>query len=135
MTWHVCFKNFSRILRTPYQNLHSKIALTGAIGWSRKELFWPYGLDYILLRRKLFVKIESWNFQHLFDIESRDTSQNFSSFSSYIPSVYTDNFYFDFFLYGLSVWAEILWGFHKIQNQTDAKNFSCLSSKTKKFYS
>ena len=28
----------------------------------------------------LFVKIESWNFQHLIDLGFRETSQNFSSF-------------------------------------------------------
>ena len=28
----------------------------------------------------LFVKIDSWNFQHLFDLEFRETSQNVSSF-------------------------------------------------------
>ena len=31
----------------------------------------------------LFFKIESWNFQHLFEKEVRETSQNFNSFSSF----------------------------------------------------
>ena len=31
----------------------------------------------------LFFKIESWNFQHLFEIEFRETSKNFNLFSSF----------------------------------------------------
>ena len=31
----------------------------------------------------MFFKIESWNFQHLFEKEFRETSQNFNSFSSF----------------------------------------------------
>ena len=31
-------------------------------------------------------------------------------------------------------WAEILWGFTKILNQTDPENSSCLSWQTKEFY-
>ena len=31
----------------------------------------------------MFFKIESWNFQYLFEIEFRETSQTFNSFSSF----------------------------------------------------
>ena len=39
------------------------------------------GLKNIIFRNKtfLFFKIESWNFQHLFETEFRETSQNFNS--------------------------------------------------------
>ena len=41
-----------------------------------------HGTLNIFFRNKtfLFVKIEIWNFQHLFDLWFRETSQNFSSF-------------------------------------------------------
>ena len=32
----------------------------------------------------MFVKIEIWNFQHIFDFLFRETSQNFSSFELYL---------------------------------------------------
>ena len=60
-------------------NLHWKLGqLTPSFGsilaiWLKKYFF----------RNKtfLFFKIESWNFQNLFEIEFRETSQNFNSFS------------------------------------------------------
>ena len=33
-------------------------------------------------KKFLFVKIERWNFQHLFDLKFRETLQNFSVLSS-----------------------------------------------------
>ena len=59
----------------------------------------------------MFFKIESWNFQHLFEKEFRETSQNFNSFRSFRH---------------LSDWVEIL------RFQKDTENFSFLSWKTKK---
>ena len=51
----------------------------------------------IILEIKLFFfKIESRNFQHLFDLELRETSQNVSSLSLYRQIL------FRFFFYGLS---------------------------------
>ena len=55
------------------------------------ELSWPTYLDQRLrpklyfFRNKtfLFFKIESWNFQHVFEKEFCETSQNFNSFSSF----------------------------------------------------
>ena len=57
-----CFKEISSKIFT------LKLRHQGAICWSRKELFWPYGLHHIFLEIKPFFvfKIESWNFQHLF---------------------------------------------------------------------
>ena len=40
------------LLHTHTQNLHWKLRHKGAICWSRKELFWPYGLDHIFSRNK-----------------------------------------------------------------------------------
>ena len=92
------------------------------------DLSWRYDLKNLLFRNKtfLFFKIESWNFQHLFEIEFRETSQNFNSFSLFRKLL------FSFFLW--VVWLS--WNFvrfHKIQFQTDAESFSVLSWKTKKF--
>ena len=39
-----------------------------------------YTFHFFRNKTFLFVKIENWNFQHLFDLEFRETSQNFSSF-------------------------------------------------------
>ena len=49
----------------------------------------------------LFFKMESWNFQYLFEIEYRETSQNFKSFSLFRQLL------FSFFL--LVVWLS--WNF------------------------
>ena len=46
----------------------------------------------------MFFKIESWKYQHLFEISTH--------------SAYSDNCYF-YFSYCLSDWVEILWGFRK----------------------
>ena len=73
----------------------------------------------------LFFKIESWNFQHLFEKEFHETSQNFKSIIH--P-----------WKLKLSEWAElveILWGFTKFLFPKDAETFSFLSWKTKKKYS
>ena len=62
-----------------------KIRSASAIFWSYLGKFRNYGLRNIFFRNKtfLFFKIESWNFQHLFEIEFRETSQSFNSFSSF----------------------------------------------------
>ena len=83
-----------------------KIRTANAIFWI--YLGCTYGLKNIFFRNKtfLFLKIESWKFQHLFEIEFRETSQNFNSFSLF------RQFYFHFF-YRLSDKVEILWDFMK----------------------
>ena len=68
-------------------------------------------LKNILFRNKtfLFFKIESWNFQHLFENEFRETSQSFNSFRQLLCT---------FFL--LVVWLS--WNFvrfHKFKFQTE----------------
>ena len=80
--------------RTTCQNLREKLGQQRAICWNSLGLFRDFGLNYIFFRNKtfLFFKIESWNFQHLFEKEFRETSQNFNSFSSF------RNFLFPFFL-------------------------------------
>ena len=59
-----------------------KLGRQGAICWLKKELSMVHGTLNIFFRNKtfLFVKIEIWNFQHLFDLLFHETSQNFSSF-------------------------------------------------------
>ena len=52
------------------------------ICWLNKKLSLVHDTLHIFFRNKsfLFVKIESWNFQHLFDLGFHETLQNFSSF-------------------------------------------------------
>ena len=59
-----------------------KLGHQGAICWLKKGLSMVHGTLNIFFRNKtfLFVKTEIWNFQHLFDLLFRETSQNFSSF-------------------------------------------------------
>ena len=69
-----------------------------------------------------FFKIESWIFQHLFEIEFFETSQNFNSFRSFKQLLFS---FFSWCLIELkfcevsaSVWKKILWNlakFHLIQ--------------------
>ena len=112
------------------QNLPGKLVQQSALCWNSLGLFRDYSLNNIFFRNKtvLVFKIESCNFQHLFEKEFRETSQNFNSFSSF------RQFLFSFFL--SVVWLS--WNFvrfHEILFQTDAESFSFLSWKTKKFYS
>ena len=62
-----------------------KIRTANAIFWISLCKFRDYGQKKLFFRNEtfLFFKIESWNFQHLFEIEFRETSQNFNSFSSF----------------------------------------------------
>ena len=77
-----------------YQNLLGKLGQQSAICWNSLGLFRDYGLNYNFFRNKtfLFLKIENWNFQHLFENEFCDTSQNITSFRQF----------------------DILWGFLKL---------------------
>ena len=108
------------------QNLHWKLGwLTPSFGSNL-----AVQLKNIFFRNKTFLsfKIESWNFQHLFEIKFRETSQNFNSMSLFRQLL------FSFFL--SVVWLS--WNFvrfHEILFQTDSESFSFLSWKTKKFYS
>ena len=82
------------------------------------------------LRNKtfLFFKIESWNFQHLFEEEFSETSQNFNWIRQRIEKMEIK-----------IVWMSWMrWNFvrfHEILFQTVAETFNFLSWKTKKFYS
>ena len=107
-----------------------KIGTANAICWNSLGLFRDYGLNHIFFRNKtfLFFKIESWNFQHLFEKEFCETSQNFNSIRQRIEKVEIK-----------IVWMSWMsWNFvrfHEIPIQTDAETFSFLSWKTKRFYS
>ena len=67
-------------------------------------LFWHWQwLEKYFFRNKTFLlfKLESWNFQHLFEIKFHKTSQNFISIRQWIEKKQ------------LSEWVEILLGFMK----------------------
>ena len=94
---------------------------------------WNYILTYLetmtFFRNKtfLFFKIESWNFQHLFEKEFRETSQNFNSIRQVIEKI-------EMTIVWMSWMSWNFVRFHEILFQTDAESFSFLSWKTKKFY-
>ena len=58
-----------------------RVKIYYGIWWLKKELFMVHGTLQTFYRNKtfLFVKIESWNFQQLFDLGFCKTLQNFSS--------------------------------------------------------
>ena len=67
------------------QNLPGKLGQQSTICWNSLCLFRDYSLNYIFLGIFfLFFKIESWNFQHLFEKEFRETSQNINSFRQFL---------------------------------------------------
>ena len=73
------FKNGETHLGGPKPSL--KIRTASAIFWIYLGIFRDYRLKNIFFRNKtfLFFKIESWNFQHLFENKFRGTSHNFNS--------------------------------------------------------
>ena len=77
----------------------------------------------------LFFKIESQNFQHLFEIEFCETSQNFNSFSLFRQLLFSS------FFYQLSDWAEILEGFMKFNFKMNVKVSAFYLEKQKSFIS
>ena len=79
-------------------------------------------LKLYIFRNILFFKIESWNFQHLLDIQFHKT---------YKIWAYNNNFYYIFFLWVVSLRWNFL-RFHEILNQINANNLSCLFDKQKK---
>ena len=92
---------------------------TASVG-QRKNYPWymVHGTLHIFFSNKtfLFVKIESWHFQHLFDIEFRESLQNFSSFRQILRPHFST---------GIKV-VRMSWNFvrfHKEQNLIDAKSF------------
>ena len=113
--------HFKSCIERPKPSL--KIRTANSIFWISLGIFRDYSLKTFL-----FIKIENWNFQHLFEIEFRETSQNFNSIRQLIENMKIT-----------IVWMSWMsWNFvrfHKILFQTDAESFSFLSWKTKKFYS
>ena len=65
--WNIFFWRFGDLKKTSH--------------FLEKKTFRDYSLDYIFFRNKTFLlfKMESWNCQHLFKNEFRDSSQNFNS--------------------------------------------------------
>jgi hypothetical protein len=103
--------------------------------WVSKQSFFCFdidnGLKNIFFRNKTFsfFKIESWNFQHLFETEFCETSQNVNSIRQLIEKNENNNCLNE--LNELKL-CEVPQNF--ILNW-DAESFSFLSWKTKKFYS
>ena len=122
------FKLHSVRKKDPIQNHHWKLGQQApSVGTIYLGLFRDYDLDHIFsgLKLSLFSKIESWNFQYLFEKEFCETSQNFNSIRQLIEKVKIK-----------IVWMSLNFvRFHEIHFQTDAESFSFLSWKTKKFYS
>ena len=106
------------------QNLHWKLGqLTPSFGSLLGYLMTTVKKKIFRNKTFLFLKIESWDFQHLFEKEFCETSQNFNSFRQLL---------FSFFL--SVVW--LTWNFvrfHEILLQRDGESFSFLSWKTKSF--
>ena len=77
-----------------------KIRTATAIFWNYLGIFRDYGLKNILFRNKTFsfFKVESWNFQHLFEIGFRETSQvkSFSLFRQLLFSIFLSVFWLKF---------------------------------------
>ena len=73
----------------------------------------------------LFLKIESWNFQHLFENEFRETSQNFNSIRQPIETIQITIIWISWMS-----WHFVR--FQEIEFQTDAESFSFLSWERKK---
>jgi hypothetical protein len=93
--------------------------------WNSLGLCRDYRLNHIFFRNNtfLFVMIESWNFQHLFE-KKCETSQNFNSIRLPIENMEIR-----------TVWMSWMsWNFfrfHKIPFQTDVESFSFLYCKQK----
>ena len=86
--------------------------------------------DIYIVRNKTFLlfKIESWNFNHLFE---KGISWILTKFQ---PFQLIQTIFLFIFFYPLSDCVEIVWG-SMIFFKTDSENFICPSWKTKKFYS
>jgi hypothetical protein len=105
-----------------------KIRTANTICWNSLGLFRDYGLNYIFFRNKTFLlfKIESWNFQHLFEKLFCEISQTFNSIRQRIEKIRIK-----------IVWISWMsWNFvrcHEIIFQTDAESFSFPSWTPKSF--
>ena len=118
--WHYLYGPFCK--QSSMQNLPRKSGQQSAICSNSSRLFRDYSLFFFRNKTFLIFKIESWNFQHLFENEFLEISQNFNYFSS------SRQFLFLFFL--SVVWlSRNFVRFHEILFQTDAESFSFLSWK------
>ena len=85
-------KMSGKILHSDTQNLQWKLRHKSAICWNSLGLFRDNSLNYIFFRNKTFLsfKIESWNFQHLFVREFRDTSNSWRLLPQFSEKVLSD---------------------------------------------
>ena len=94
--------NQNNPLRKISNSLRSQIESASALFWNYLGLFGDYGQKIFFLRITFFFfKMKSWNFQHLFENEFRETSLSFSSLRAFRQLLYA------FFL--LVVWLS--WNF------------------------
>ena len=107
-----------------------RVKIYYGIWWLKKELSMVHGTLQFFFRNKtfLFVKIESWNFQQLFDLGFRETLQNLSSFRPIFRQHFSRG--------NKSCLNELKFCEVSLnKNQRDAENYRFLSWQTKKFYS
>ena len=108
-----------------------KIGTVNAICWNSLGLLRDHGLNYIFFRNQtfLFFNIETWNFQHLFEKEFRETSESFNSIRQRIEKMEIKN-----------IWIRWMsWNFVRFFTNFFFKQMLKVSAfylaKTKKFYS
>ena len=113
-----------------FSSSNSKLSLKiGSVNKAFLFWYWLRPKSYFFRNKTfLFYKIESWNFQHLFEKEFHETSQNFNSIRQPIEKM-------EITIVWMSWMSWNFVRFHEILFQADAESFSFLSWKTKKFYS
>ena len=89
--WLFLKKNHPKKVHRFDKTTHTQFGTETCLAWkpslkigsvNKAFLFWYWQrLNFFFFRNKtfLFFKIESWNFQNLFEKEFRETSQNFNS--------------------------------------------------------
>ena len=80
--WKLSLANMLWVVATARAIYTRRVARQYGICWLKEELSMVHGTLHTYFRNKtfLFVKIESWNFQQLFDLGFHETLQNFNSF-------------------------------------------------------
>ena len=132
MTWVICYYSifffglslfpFKSVSAKPSRKIESETKLFCFDIDNKQLIFWGFFLN------DFFFKIESWNFQDLFEIKFHETSQNVNSIRQLIEKMKITIVWM--------IWMS--WNFvrfHEILFQTDTESLSCLSWKTKYFLS
>ena len=91
-----------------------------SVGWKKKypEDF-AYFMFFLGTNNFLFVEVEGWHFQHLFDFKFHQTTLNFSSLRQHSDNIFSVG----------NKKKQMRWNFvrfHKILNQKDVENFNFL---------